>query len=380
MSPKILYLVTEDWYFCSHRLPIARAARDAGFEVVVVTRVRDHGPRITAEGFRLIPLEQRRGALSPLRDLLVLLRLVRIYRAERPALVHHVALKPVLYGTLAARITGVAWTVNAMGGLGYLFAARGGGARWVGAAVRAALRRAHRTPRVRAIVQNPEDAALFASKLGVPRGAIRLIRGSGVDTHRFRPEAERTGRVAAALVSRMLWAKGIAEFVQAARELRRRGSDVRMVLVGAPDPENPGSVPEATLCAWHREGVVEWWGRREDIDQVWRECHIGVLPSFYREGVPKSLLEAAACGRPIVTTDTPGCREIVRDGENGILVPPRDSAALADAIERLAGDPELRARMGARGRKMVEEEFSEERVVEQTFSLYRSLLGDRWPR
>lgn len=379
MRPKILYLVTEDWYFCSHRLPIARAARDAGCEVVVITRVRDRGPEITAEGFRLIPLEQRRGALSPLRDLVMLLRLMRIYREERPELVHHVALKPVLYGTLAARVTGVAWIVNAMGGLGYLFGAAGTGTRWVGALVRAALRRLHRTLRVRVIVQNPEDAELFRSELGVAPEAIRMIRGSGVDTTRFRPATGRSNRVTVALVSRMLWAKGIAEFVEAARELQRRGVDTRMVLVGAPDSENPGAVPEATLREWDRAGVVEWWGRREDIERVWQECEIGVLPSYYREGVPKALLEAAACGRPIVTTDTPGCREIVQDGDNGILVPPRNAAALADAIERLSVDPALRVRMGERGRRMVEEGFSEGRVVEQTLGLYRSLLGERWP-
>lgn len=377
--PKILYLVTEDWYFCSHRLPIARAARDAGFEVVVVTRVRRHGAAIEAEGFRVIPLEQRRGALNPVADLAMLWRLLGIYRAERPDLVHHVALKPVLYGTFAAWVTGVPQIVNAMGGLGYLFGAQGRGTRWIGAIVRRVLRLLHRSPRVSVIAQNPDDAALFSEKLGVSPAAVRLIRGSGVDTRRFRPESEPAEPVRVALVSRMLWAKGVAEFVDAARRLRDRGLAVSMTLVGAPDPENPGSVPEGALRDWHREGIVQWWGRREDIDRVWRACHICALPSYYREGVPKALLEAAACGRPIVTTDTPGCREIVRDGENGILVPPRDAAALADAIERLVRDPLLRARMGARGRRRVEEEFSEERVVEQTLALYRSLLADRWP-
>jgi glycosyltransferase involved in cell wall biosynthesis len=377
--PKILYLVTEDWYFCSHRLPIARAARDAGFEVVVVTRVREHGHRIEAERFRLVPLEQRRGALSPISDLLMLVRLIRIYLRERPDLVHHVALKPVLYGTFAARLAGVHRVVNAMGGLGYLFGVQSRRARWLGMLVRGTLRALHRSRRTHVIVQNPEDEALFRGTLGVSPQSVRLIRGSGVDIERFSPVPAPKGPVTVALVSRMLWAKGVAEFVEAARCLRDRKVEVRMVLVGAPDLENPGTVPEAKLHAWGAEGVIEWWGRRDDVETVWAASHLCVLPSYYREGVPKALLEAAACGRPIITTDTPGCREIVRDGENGILVPPRDAAALADAIERLVRDPLLRARMGARGRRRVEEEFSEERVVEQTLALYRSLLADRWP-
>ena len=378
MRPKILYLVTEDWYFCSHRLPIARAARDAGFEVVVVTRVRRHGAAIAAEGFRVIPLEQRRGALNPVADLAVLWRLLGIYRAERPDLVHHVALKPVLYGTLASRAARITRVVNALGGLGYVFSSHGWKARLLRPMVRLVFRFHGRARRNRFIVQNPDDCSRLVGELGVAANRIVVIRGSGVDTRYFSPMPEPETPAVAALVSRMLWDKGVGEVVEAARMLKERGTTVKVVLVGDEDPENPESISKRRLLEWNGEGIVEWWGRRDDIAKVWAQCHICMLPS-YREGLPKALLEAAACGRPIITTDTPGCREIVRDGENGILVPPRDAAALADAIERLVRDPLLRARMGACGRRRVEEEFSEERVVEQTLALYRSLLADRWP-
>ncbi|HQU17251.1 MAG TPA: glycosyltransferase family 4 protein [Gammaproteobacteria bacterium] len=379
MRPKLLYLVTEDWYFCSHRLPIARAARDAGFEVVVVTRVRAHMEQLRDERFRVIPLEFRRGRFAPLSDLGVLRKLVQCYRRERPDLVHHVALKPVIYGSLASRYAGVTNVVNALGGLGYVFTSRSAKARLLRPLVRGGLRRLLGARGSWLVVQNPDDYQQLVERAGAVAERSLIIRGSGVDVRYFRPWGEPSGPVVvASMVGRMLWDKGVGDLVEAARLLKERGCAVRVVLVGPPDPENPASIPVAQITEWVRHGWVEWCGQRTDIGEVWRQSHLAILPS-YREGLPKALLEAAACGRPIVTTDTPGCREIVRDGENGILVPPRDPGALAEAIERLAGDPALRARMGACGRRMVEAEFSEEHVVEQTLGLYRSVLGGYWP-
>lgn len=377
----LLFLVTEDWYFCSHRLPIARAAQAAGLDVVVVTRVRKHGEQIRQEGFRLIALEQRRGALSPIADLGVLWKLIRIYRNERPDLVHHVALKPVLYGTLAARATHIPRVVNALGGLGYVFASGRVAARILRAVLAPVLRvvLSASTARIRVIVQNPEDRQLLLQRVRLQQDSVKLIRGSGVDVARFMPVPEPAGVPIVALVSRMLWDKGIAETVEAARILEADGIPVRVVLVGAPDPENPRSVPESMLREWHESRVIEWWGRREDIPAVWARAHICVLPTYYGEGVPKTLLEAAACGRPIIATDAPGCREIVHGGENGILVPPKDPAALAEAMKRLIKDPQLRMRFGQFGRRLVEKDFSEEVVVAQTVQIYQSLFGDCWP-
>ena len=374
--PKVLYLVTEDWYFCSHRLPVARAARDAGAEVVVATRVGEDAARIEAEGFRLVRLGWRRGGANPLGELVSLGAVIGLYLRERPDLAHHVAMKPVLYGGLAAILAGTPAVVQAITGLGYLFIGGGRRARLLGPLVRALLRLVLNRPRVHVVVQNPDDRALLRRRL-IGHDRVTLIPGSGVDTAGLRPTPEPDGVPVAVLVGRMLKDKGVVELVGAARLLRDRGVALEVRLVGPPDPHNPASIPEATLNAWRQAGVVAWAGPEADIAAVWRDAHIAVLPS-YREGLPKALLEAAACGRPLVATDVPGCRQVVRDGETGLLVPARDVVALADALQRLAGDPGLRRRLGANARRLVEAEFAETPVVAATLRLYRHLLGRRW--
>jgi len=371
---KILYLVSEDWYFCSHRLPIARAARDAGFTVVVATRVGGYGARIRSEGFRLIPISLRRSSRNPFREAAAILEIVWLYLRERPDLVHHVALKPTLYGAFAAAVTRVPRVVNALAGMGYVFVSRDWKARVLRPPIRTLLRLLLNRPGSRLILQNPDDAWMLEDSGVIAPHRIALIRGSGVDTVRFAPAPEPPGTPVAVLVSRMLWDKGVGETVEAARLLKARGVPVRIVLAGDPDPENPAAIPLSRLREWQAEGVVDWRGHVEDVPALLRDSHIAVLPS-YREGLPKSLLEAAAAGRPIVATDVAGCREIVRQGENGVLVPVRDAAALADAIEHLAGDAELRRRMGAHGRRLVEGSFSEKAVVQRTLALYRDLLS-----
>lgn len=373
-KPKLLYLVTEDWYFLSHRLALARAARDAGFEVVVATRVSEHGEQIAAEGFRLVPIKLRRRSHAPLGEAAALLEIIRLYRRERPDLVHHVALKPTLYGALAAAVTGTPAVVNALTGMGYVFISRDWKARAVRPVIRTCFRLLLDRPGSRLILQNPDDKRMLVKAGVIAPGRVAVIRGSGVDTSHFAPAPEPAGPPVALLVSRMLWDKGIGEAVEAARILRERGVPLRLVLAGAPDPENPASIPEAQLRRWNAEGVIEWKGHVDDVAAALRESHIAVLPS-YREGLPKTLLEAAAAARPIVASDVPGCREIARHGENGLLVPARQVGPLADAIERLAGDAELRQRMGRRGREMVEECFSEAAVAGQTLALYRDMLG-----
>ena len=375
---KIIYLVAEDWYFCSHRLPIARAARDAGFEVVVATRINTHADCITKEGFRLIPLKIRRRSRNPIRELEAILEIVNIYRRERPDLVHHVALKPVLYGALAARITGVPFVINALAGLGYVFSSGQLRAKIIKLFMRLAFRVLMNRPNSRVLLQNPDDQRLLIESKTILPGLTTLIRGSGVDIQRFIPVPEpEQPPVVVALVARMLRDKGIIEFVEAAKILRQQGVPLLAVLVGTPDTENPTSISEAQLESWQSEGWVEWWGRQEDIPAVWARSHIAVLPSSYGEGVPMSLLEAAACGKPIITTDIPGCREIVQHEENGLLVPVKDPVALANAIQRLIENPDQCKGMGAKGRKLVEEEFSEAIVVKKTLGLYQSILEKR---
>ena len=371
-APKLLYVVTEDWYFCSHRLALAAAAREAGFAAAVATRVRAHGKQIEDRGVRLVPFEMTRRGANPATELATLARLVRLYRRERPDIVHHVALKPVVYGSLAARLAGVPVVVNAVAGTGWLFNATGGARR----ALRPLLRRllGALLARTQVIVQNPDDAQVMA---GIDLGHVHLVRGAGVDTDVFAPRPEAPGPVVILLASRLLWTKGVGDFATAARLLRERGVDARCVLVGEPDPDNPDFVPEAQLRAWEAAGDLQWRGRRDDMPDVLAGAHVVCLPSFYGEGVPKALIEAAACGRPIVTTDMPGCREIVRDGENGLLVPPRDPARLADALARLAGDADLRRRLGARGRERAVAEFGERQVIAATLDIYRRALAGR---
>ena len=369
----MLFVVGDDGAFRSHRMPVARAARDAGIAVAVACPVTTHGEAIRAEGIRVLPLPMKRGRISPLADLRTLAALWRLYRAERPDIVHLVAMKPVLYGAMAARLAGVPVSVGALTGLGYVFSSGDIRARLLLPLLRRALGWALNGRRSTCVVQNPDDAA-FVAELGVERRRIAVIPGSGVDTTRFAPSPEPVGPVRVAMVSRMLWDKGVGELVEAARLVRARDPALRFVLIGAPDEGNPAAVPVAQLKAWQAEGLVDWQGRRDDIPAVWKDSHIAVLPS-YREGLPMALLEAASCGRPIVAADVPGSREIARDGESALLVPPRDPAALAAAIMQLADDPALRARLGTGGRRLVEQEFSEERIAAATLALWRRLLA-----
>lgn len=376
--PRLLFLVTEDWYFWSHRLDLARAARDAGMEVLLATRVQDHGKRIEKEGFKLLPLHLVRLSRNPLRELAAVIELTRLYRRERPDIVHHVALKPIVYGSIAARLAGVPSVVNAFAGLGYAFIARREKVWLLRLLIRQALRWAMAHSHSLVIFQNQEDCEELVQAGLVRKTHARVIRGAGVDTVRFAPRPFPSGEPVMMLAGRMLWDKGIGEFVAASRLLKQWGIPARFVLVGQPDHANPASIPLAQLRRWQEEGTVEWWGVREDMPNVLASAQVVVLPS-YREGLPKILLEAAACAIPIVATDVPGCREIVRAGENGFLVLPRDSESLAKAIAALFKDSSLRERMGARGREIVVNEFSMERIARDTLALYRELMGNSSP-
>ena len=366
-KPKLLYLVTEDWYFCSHRLPLAIAAKEAGFDVAVVTRVREHRKLIEDAGLRLIPFEISRRGMNPLRELPTVIRLAALYRREKPDLVHHVAMKPVLYGSLAARLANVKHVVNAIAGLGWLYTTGDRSKKILRAAVRGLFKWALKGSAI--IVQNPDDMGQLK---GMGLEQLHLIRGAGVNTQLFRPCDEPQGPACVMLVSRMLWDKGVGEFVAAARLLKQEGIAARFVLVGGLDPGNPAAIPESQLRLWNKEGAIEWWRQRNDMANVLAQAHIACLPS-YREGLPKSLLEAAACGLPIVTTDAPGCREVVENDVNGLLVPVKDSTALASAIKKLILDPTLRRRMGAASRERAVREFSQDQVIEQTLAVYGAL-------
>ena len=374
MSRRLAFVVTEDWWLWSCWLGLATAARDAGYEVTVVTRVDAHGDRIRALGLGLVHLDFGRGRLSPRTNLRTLYRLRALYRRLRPDLVHHFALQPAVLGSAAAALAGGAAVVNTIAGMGHVLASDRPRTRLLARVVLPALGRALRRSHV--IVQNPDDAALVRS-LGARSGRIAVVPGAGVDVRRFRPHPEPAGPVRVSMVSRLLWAKGVREFVEAARIVRSVRDDVVFTLVGAPDEGSPDAVPRRQAADWAAAGLVEWWGHRGDVAGVWARSHVAALPSWYREGLPSSLLEAAACARPIVTTDMPGCRDAVRGGENGLLVPPRDARALAGAVAALAGDPDRRVAMGAAGRRRAETEFSAPRIHEATLKVYERALAGR---
>ena len=348
MKRRLMIVVTEDWYFWSHRADLAVAARDAGYEVTVVTRVGEYGDRIRARGLGLVEVDFARGRLSPWANLRTVRALCDVYRRWTPHLVHHVAMKPIVLGSLAAARTGVPVVVNALAGLGTTLTSDQAKVRLVRPVLRSALGWSMRRPRSRTIVQNPENAG-FVKSLGAPPERISLVRGAGVDIERFRPHPEPEGPVRVTMVSRLLWSKGVREFVEAASLVRKTRDDIVFTLVGAPDEGNLAAVPSEEARSWDADGIVEWWAHRDDVAEILARSHVAVLPTYYGEGIPMSLLEAAACGRPIVATDVPGCREAVHHGENGLLVPPREPRALADAILALVDDPARRAAMGTEG-------------------------------
>jgi glycosyltransferase involved in cell wall biosynthesis len=369
-APYIMFVVTEDYYFVSHRLHLATAALEAGYRVSVVTRVGAHRQVMEDAGIRCLEFDIARGGVNPIRDLVSLLKLVALYRRERPDIVHHVAMKPVLYGSIAAVLARPMGVVNALAGMGWLFTSRDAGVRGVRTFVTWCFRWLLRTGFV--IVQNPDDERLLLT-IGVPATGIRRIAGSGVDLVRFSASPEPHGTPVVLLPARMLWDKGVGEFVAAARLLRDRSVAARFILAGEPDPHNPAAVSERQLQEWVEDGVVEYVGWCHDMPGLLHQSHLVCLPS-YREGLPKALIEAAACGRPIVTTDVPGCREAVVDGSTGILVAERNYGALADALEQLILDRELRVAMGARGRALAEEKFGCSSVNAQTLAIYSQFL------
>lgn len=374
MGRKLLFLQTEDWSFWSHRMPLARAARAAGYEVVVAVRVDAHGELIRADGFRVISLDWRRNSVNPFGELRMLLAIIRLYLQEKPDIVHQVTAKPIFYGTIAARLGGVRAIVNTLTGLGSIFSSHRWKARLLRPGMRFAFRVALAASNSRTIFQNRDDLALFVSGGLVDSGKAALIRGSGVDVVMFRPLPEPDGTPLVVLPARMIWEKGVGEFVEAARILLAGGVRARFALVGDRDSENPAAIPAARLAQWKKEGPVEWWGNRGDMPEVYAQTHIVCLPTYYGEGLPKALLEAASCARALVAADVPGSREVVRHEDTGLLVPPKNVPALAAALKRLIEDKPLRRRLGDNARQAACNEFSQEKVAEETLKVYQDLL------
>ncbi|HEY4530686.1 MAG TPA: glycosyltransferase family 4 protein [Luteimonas sp.] len=373
---RLVLFANTDWYLYNFRRSLALALRDAGHDVLLISPDGPYGEKLRALGLRWQPVPMDRRSLNPLREALLLLHLVRLLRRERPDIVHGFTIKCAVYGSLAARMAGVPGRVNAVAGMGYVFISDATKAQMLRPLVRALLRVALGGRDARLILQNPDDVALFADARLVDDAHVRLIPGSGVDCSGFlaRTAGARESRpLRVLLAARLLWDKGVAEYIAAARRLRSEGRPLQFLLAGDPDPGNPAAVPQQQVRGWVAENVVEWLGHVDDMPSLFASVDMVVLPS-YREGLPKGLIEAAACALPLVTTDVPGCREVVTDGVDGLLVPVRDANALADAIARLQDDPELAARLGAAARAKALAEFDERIVISRTIDVYRELL------
>jgi len=370
---KLLFLVNVDWFFISHRLPIALAAIECGYEVHIATGITNKQAELEAQGFIIHPLPINRGKASLNSEILAFKAIAHILKTIKPDLLHLITIKPVLYGGLAARFCHVKGIIAAISGLGYVFTTKGYVAkirRWF---ISLAYWLALKHPRLRVIFQNSDDKQLLSTATGLPSRQVVMIPGSGVDLTKFAYQDEPSGTPVVVMASRLLTDKGICEFVTAATQLCQHHPHVTFQLVGTIDPDNPASVTQAQVEQWRHNTPIKILGQRDDMAELFSQAHIVVLPS-YREGFPKVLIEAAACGRAVITTDVPGCRDAIIPEETGLLVPPRDAQALADAIDKLLLNPERRKSMGQAGRQLAEKRYSIEQVVTTHLAIYQELL------
>lgn len=373
---KIVLFANTEWYLYNFRRSLALALRDAGHDVLLISPDGPYGEKLRALGLNWQPVPMDRRSLNPLREVALLWHLVHLLRRERPDVVHGFTIKSAVYGSLAARLAGVAARVNAVAGMGYVFISDSAKARLLRPVVRALLKLALGGRNARLILQNPDDVALFERAGLVDPSLVRLIPGSGVDCDRFAPDPPRVAgeRMRVLLPARLLWDKGLEEYAQAARLLQRRNVPVDLLLAGDPDPGNPAAVPEADVRAWVEQGLLQWLGHVDDMPALLRGVDIVALPS-YREGLPKGLIEAGASGCALIATDVPGCREVVEHDVDGLRVPIKDGVALADAIEQLVRDAGLRERLGAAARAKAIARFDERIVVGETMAVYQELVA-----
>ena len=369
---KLLYIITEDWFFASHFLDRAVAVKAFGYDVAVATRKSNDTVRIESFGIQVIPVNFSRHGLNPFREWATIRQLRLAIKNFNPDLVHNIALKPVVLGTFAARLCRIRNIVNAPVGMGYVYSSKDRKAKVLRPFIRQVFRLLLNPTGSRVIIENHDDFDALLSSHYVRPSDLILIKGAGVDTDMFMPTPEPSGPIIVSLVARMLRDKGVVEFVEAARLVNKSGVDVRFQLIGDVDPGNPTTLTQSQLEQWTEEGAVTWKGHVNDIPALLAASHIVCLPS-YREGLPKSLIEALAAGRPVVATDVPGCREVVTNELNGLLIEPRNSHALADALYRLVTDKELRIKFGTAGRLRAENEFSTDLINNQTLDVYESL-------
>jgi len=372
-ATRILFVVNEDWAFNSHFLDRALAAKNNGFIVGLATRCTRDTKTIENLGISVFPVNMSRRGLNPLREVVVILRLAMIYRQFRPNILHHVALKPIVVGTIASNFLRDVRIVNAPIGMGYIYSSTDKKARVIRPIFSFIFKKVLGARGSHVIIENSDDFKYLVEKKFVKSTNISLICGAGVNLKIFCQVPEPVDGIVITLIARMLRDKGIEEFVESASALKRKFPDAVFRLVGDVDTGNPASLSLERIREWQKGGSIEWLGRRDDIPEIIGESNIICLPS-YREGLPKTLIEAAAVGRALVATDVPGCREVVEHGVNGLLVPPRNPIALAEALALLILNPEMRTRMGVESRKRAETEFGSDFINQQTLQIYASVL------
>lgn len=372
----MIFVVNDAGFFLSHRLPIALEARQRGYDVSVICPPSADVKGLLDQGIRHLPVRMARGWSSPVDEGRAFTQLIRILRRERPDLVHLITSKPIILGGIAARFLGIP-AAAAVSGLGHVFISNSAKARLVRVFALLGYRIALTRPGAFAIFQNTTNLQHFTERGIVPCEEPTIISGSGTDLARFDPSPRRgSEEVRFLLPARMLASKGVREFVEAARVLCAEGASAEFWLAGDADPSNPDSVSRAQLESWHEQGFVRWLGYRSDIQSVMSECDVVVLPS-YDEGFPKSLVDAAAAGRAVITTDVTGCRDAVVRDETALLIPPRDVPALAAAMRALLADRTLRERLGAAGRRLAERKFGIDTIVGEHLELFERMLKNR---
>lgn len=372
---KILFVINVDWFFLSHRLPIAIKALNKGYEVHIATKITDKAEEIKSYGLILHNLDLSRGDFSFFQSLKTLIQLIQIFKRIRPQLVHLVTIKPIILGGIAARITNVNGVIAAISGLGYIFINKG----LIASVRRVFIKRLYQFSlnhhNLKIICQNDNDLQIIREITGLNKDTFSMISGSGVPLEKFKFIKDTNEIPNIMMASRLLIDKGVIEFSKAAKILKEKNVTANFILVGEPDLENPSSINYSQIKEWREEGIIDCWGHRDDMHEVLPLASIVVLPS-YREGFPKILIEAAACGRAVVTTDVPGCRDAIYNEITGLLVPVKDSYALANAIEKLVSNKEWRRTMGNEGRIMAEEKFDENIVVTKHLEIYDLLLAN----
>jgi glycosyltransferase involved in cell wall biosynthesis len=369
----VVMFANTDWFLYNFLISLALKIQSLGNTVLMISPDGEFGPRLRELGLRWEPLEMRRRSLRPDIEGQLVWRLARILRRERPRVIHNFTIKCVVYGSVAALLAGIPNRINAITGLGYVFTSNDLKARVLAPIVRNLMRLAWIGSRTRIIVQNCDDEAALI-RMGAEKLHVRVVPSSGVNCRRFRPRIEPPvvrPRKRIVFCGRLLWDKGLAELVEAARILR--GDGLEFIAAGAPDPGNPAAVPSETVREWERQGLVHFPGHVQDMPGLLAEADIFVLPS-YREGLPRSLIEAGACGLPLIATDVPGCRDVITNGRDGILIPVRDAAALANAISQLVTDPDLASRLGVAARERVLRSFDDDILVKDTLQVYDELM------